>query len=74
MNNGDSTAPPCSGGGVAEQHTTNDELTDASCCPPIDDGPSPSVSWNVSNINVFPSLFQSQLKNNITITNSPLLG
>jgi hypothetical protein len=41
MNNGDSTAP--SGGGVAEQHTTNDELTDASCCPPIEDGTSPSV-------------------------------
>jgi hypothetical protein len=54
MNNGDSTAP--SGGGVAEQHTTNDELTDASCCPPIDDGPSPSVSWNASNlIYIFPS-------------------
>jgi hypothetical protein len=51
MNNGDSTAP--SGGGVAEQHTTNDELTDDSCCPPIDDGPSPSVSWNASNIYLF---------------------
>ena len=34
---------PCSVGGV-EQHTTNDDVIDASCCLPIEDGPSPSVS------------------------------
>jgi hypothetical protein len=34
---------PCSGGAV-EQHTTNDDVIDASCCLPIEDGPSPSVS------------------------------